>query len=78
MSTGQAILKCFIDLKSSVLVYAELRRRNRVLWHLQLFSARLPVKVFQTLNGRQSHILNKFHKSKKLELTDALFIFLSQ
>ena len=27
-----------------------------------LFSARLPVKVFKTLNGWQSHILSKFHK----------------
>ena len=30
------------------------------LWHLELFSARLPVKVFKTLNGRQSYILSKF------------------
>ena len=28
--------------------------------HLELFSARLPVKVFKTLNGRQSYILSKF------------------
>ena len=44
--------------------------RNRVLWHLQLFSARLPVKVFKTLNGRQSHILSKFHKSKKFSRSE--------
>ena len=40
--------------------YAGLRRRNRVLWHLELFSARLPAKVFKTLNGRQSYIRSKF------------------
>ena len=38
------------------------QKTNRVLWHLELFSARLPVKVFKTLNGWQSHILSKFHK----------------
>ena len=31
----------------------------------ELFSARLPVKVFKTLNGRQSHILSKFHKIER-------------
>ena len=34
--------------------------RNHVLWHLKLFSGLLPVKVFKTLNNRQSNILNKF------------------
>ena len=57
---SQAIPQCFIDLKSSVWFTL-----NHVLWH---FSARLPVKVFKTLNGRQSHILSKFHKSKKFRL----------
>ena len=39
---SQAILKRSIDLKFSVwtrLVYAGLRKRNHVLWHLELFSA---------------------------------------
>ena len=62
---SQAILKCFIDLKSSIW-YAGLRKRTYVLWHFKLFSGRLPVKVFKTLNDRQSYILNKFEKSKKL------------
>ena len=34
---------------------------------LRTFSARLPVKVFKTLNGRQSYILSKLHKSKKIQ-----------
>ena len=29
------------------------------------FSARLPFKVFKTLNDRQSYVRRKFHKSKK-------------
>ena len=45
-------------------------RRNRVLSHLELFSARLPVKVFKTQNGRQSHFLSKFHKSKKFSRSE--------
>ena len=28
------------------------------------------VKVFKTLNGRQSHILSKFHKSKKFSRSE--------
>ena len=70
IKTSQAILKCFIDLKSSVwftLGSEDAGRQNRVLWHLELFSARLPVKVFKILNGRQSYILSKFHKSKKIQ-----------
>ena len=57
---SQAILKCY--LKSSVWFTL-----NHILWH---FSARLPVKVFKTLNGRQSHILSKFHKSKKFSRSE--------
>ena len=69
---SQAILKYFIDLKYSVLFnYAGFRRRNYVLWHpIRTFSAWLPVKVFKTLNGRQSHILSKFHKSKKFSRSE--------
>ena len=43
------------------LVYPGLRKRNHVLWHLELFLGRLPVKVFKW----SSYILNKFDKSKK-------------
>ena len=39
------------------LVHAGLRKRNHVLWHLQLFSGRLPVKIVKTLNDRQSALL---------------------
>ena len=35
---------------------------------IELFSARLPVKVFKTLNDRQCYILNKFHKIDKSQL----------
>ena len=64
---SQAILKYFIDLKckkSFKMVQAGPRKGNHVLWHLKLFSDRLPLKVFKTLNDRQSGIFNKFHKSK--------------
>ena len=39
------------------LVHAGFRKRNHVLWHLQLFSGRLPVKIVKTLNDRQSALL---------------------
>ena len=39
------------------LVHAGLRKRNHILWHLQLFSGRLPVKIVKTLNDRQSALL---------------------
>ena len=55
----QAILKCFIDLKNSVWFTLASEDKTMV-WHLELFSAWLPVKVFKTLNGRQSYILSKF------------------
>ena len=43
------------------MVYAGLRKRKQfVLWHLELFSARLPVKVLKTLNDRQSYIHSTF------------------
>ena len=46
------------------LVYAGFRKQSHVLWHLEPFSGQLPVKVFKTLNDRQSYILSKFDKSK--------------
>ena len=46
--------------KSQSSGYAGLRKRNHVFSHLELFSARLPVKVFKTLNERQSYILSTF------------------
>ena len=52
---SQAILKHFIDLKFSV--WFTLRKRSHVLWHLELFSGRLPVKIVETLNDRQSTLL---------------------
>ena len=58
MSTkkSQAILKCFLDLKSNVWFKLGSEDETRVLWHLDLFWARLPVKVFKTLNDRQSYL----------------------
>ena len=62
---SQAILECFIDLKySDWFTLGSDYETSLVLWHLELFSARLPVKVFKTLNDPQSYILCKFHKSK--------------
>ena len=36
------------------------------------FSARLPVKVFKTINGRQFYILSKFHKIERKAFQDRL------
>ena len=60
IKTSQAILKCFIDLKSSVWFTLGSEDETVFCDTLKLFSARLPVKVFKTLNGRQSYILSKF------------------
>ena len=63
IKTSQAILKCFIDLKSSV--WFTLGSEDETVFvSLRTFSGRLPVKIFKTLNGRQSHILSKFHIRK--------------
>ena len=48
---------------SLCLVYPGLRKRNHILWHLELFLGRLPVKVFKTLNGRP--ILSKNLTNRK-------------
>ena len=62
---SQAILECFIDLKySDWFTLGSDDETSLVLWHLELFSARLPVKVFKALNDPQTYILCKFHKSK--------------
>ena len=65
ITKSQAILKCFIDLKSRV--WFTLGSENETMfcdtWNF--FFGRLPVKVFKTLNDRQYYILNKFDKSKK-------------
>ena len=70
IKTSQAILKSFIDLKSSV--WFTLGSEDETVFCDTFFSARLPVKVFKTLNGRQSHILSKFHKSKKFSRSELL------
>ena len=44
------------------------QKTKAVLWHLELFSGWLPVKVFKTLNDRQSYILNKFDQIDKIHL----------
>ena len=71
IKTSQVILKCFIDLKSSV--WFTLGWEDETVFCdtlIELFAARLPVKVYKTLNGRQSHILSKFHKSKKFSRSE--------
>ena len=57
---SQAILKSFIDLKSSV--WFTLGSEEETMFG-DIFSPRLPVKVFKILNGRQSGSFNKFHQS---------------
>ena len=43
------------------------------------FSARLPVKVFRTINGRQFYILSNFHKIERKAFQDRLtFLSLHQ
>ena len=54
---SQAILKCFIDLKSSV--WFMLGSEDETFVTPELFSARLPVKVFKTINDRQSKVSQK-------------------
>ena len=41
-------------------------QEDETMWPLELFSTRLPAKVFKTLNGRKSYILSKFHKIGKI------------
>ena len=60
---SQEILKFFIDLKITLGSEDE-----TIVSDTQLFSARLPVKVFKTLNDRQSYILYKFHKIERSQL----------
>ena len=64
IKTSQAILKCSIDLKSSVR-FTLGSEDETVFCDTELFSARVPVKVFKTLNGWQSYILSKFHKMER-------------
>ena len=58
---SQAILKWFINLKSSV--WFTLGSENETMFcdrHFELFSARLPVKVLKKLTDGQSCTLSKF------------------
>ena len=66
----QAILKYLIDLKYGVwfMLGSEDETMFCAVTLIELFSARLPVKVFKTLNDRQSYILSKFHKIEKFQL----------
>ena len=56
----KTFLETAVYLKSSD--WCTLGSEEETMWHLELFSARLPVKVFKTLNGRHFYILSKFHK----------------
>ena len=59
---SQAILKCFINLKYSV-------------WFtLGSEDETMHVKVFKTLNDRQSYILSKFHKSRKSSSSELSYV----
>ena len=55
---SQAILKYFLDLKNRRFGLRS-EKRIHVMWHLQLFSGRLPGKVLKALDDRQSYILSK-------------------
>ena len=58
IENSQAILKYFIDLKSSV--WFTLGSEEETMFcDTEIFSDRLPVKVFKILNSRQSGIFNK-------------------
>ena len=61
IKNSQAILICFIDLKSSI--WFTLGSEEETMF---CDTARLPVKVLKILNGRQSGIFNKFHQSINL------------
>ena len=65
---SQAIVKCFIDLKSNVWFTLGSEDETMFCDTYNVFSARLPFKVFKTLNDRQSYVRRKFHKSKKIQL----------
>ena len=56
------------------LVYAGVRRRNHVLEHLELFSTRLPVKVFKTLNSHRAQ-KTAVELKKVLSVTKHGFVF---
>ena len=64
---SQAILKCFIDLKNSVWFTLGSEDETMVC-DTKLFSARLPIKDFKTLNDRHSYILRKIRKIEKSQL----------
>jgi len=57
IENSQAILKYFIDLKSSV--WFALGSEEEAMFFVTIFSDRLPVKVFKILNDQQSGIFNK-------------------
>ena len=64
---SQAILKCFIDLKSSVwFTWAQKTKPCSVTLQRELFSARLPLEVLKTLNDQQS--LYRVHR--KIRVND--------
>ena len=62
IKNSQAILKCFIDLKSSIW-FTLGSEKETMFCDTKIFSARLLVKVSKILNGGQSGIFNKFHQS---------------
>ena len=57
----------YIDVKNSVWFTLGSEDETMVC-DTQLFPAQLQVKVFKTLNDRQSYILRKFHKIEKSQL----------
>ena len=62
---SEAILKWLKDLKySNWFMLGSEDETNCFVTLKKIFSARVPVKVYKTLNDPQSYILRKFHKSK--------------
>ena len=62
----ESIVIRFIDLQSSV--WFPLGSEDETMfsaWHLEIFLAPLPVKIFKTLNGRESNNLSKFYKMER-------------
>ena len=68
MSTkkSQAILKWFIEFKSCVWFTPGSENKTMFCDTWNFFQGLLPVKVFKTINDRQSYTLNKFDKSSVL------------
>ena len=65
---SQAILKCFIDLKSSVWFTLGSEDETMFCDTWNFFQPDCWSRFLKTLNGRQSYVRSKFHKIEKFQL----------